>query len=185
MRIPEEPARLVSRRRVYEGRILTVDVDQIDQPDGVTCIREVIRHGGSVAVLAVRPSGSIVLVRQYRHAAGGMVWELCAGLLEPGETPENAARRELDEETGLSGGALESLAFFHVSPGYSEERIHLFRATKQTAGVPRPDGEERIEVREFTLTEARQMADDGRIHDAKTLLAVVLESERRMREVQP
>jgi ADP-ribose pyrophosphatase len=185
MRTPEEPARLVSRRRVFEGRVVTVDVDEIVQPDGVACIREVIRHGGSVAVLPVRPGGRIVLVRQYRHSARRSVWELCAGLLEPDEGPEDAARRELEEETGLAGGTLEPLASFHASPGYSEEFIHLFRATDQVLGPSRPDGEERIEVREFPLDEARQMAADGRIHDAKTLLALVLESERHRREVQP
>lgn len=181
----QDQSRLVSRRRAFEGRVLTVDVDEIVQPDGVTCIREVIRHGGSVAVLPVRPGGGIVLVRQFRHAVGRPVWELCAGLLERGEAPEGAARREMEEETGLSGGTVEPVVSFHASPGYSEEIIHLFRATGQLAGPPRPDGEERIEVREFAFDEVRKMATDGRIHDGKTLIGVLLEAERRMPEVQP
>jgi ADP-ribose pyrophosphatase len=164
---------------------VTLDVDNIEEPDGLRSIREVIRHRGSVAVLPVHSDGSITLVRQFRHPARRRVWEICAGLLEPGETPEAAARRELEEETGLTDGLLELLCSFHVSPGYSEEYIHLFRATASSSGLPKPDGDERIEVQAFPLEEARTMAADGRIHDAKTLLAVVLESERRLREVMP
>lgn len=185
MSIPEEPARLISRQRIFEGRVVTLDVDQIEEPDGFPSTREVIRHGGSVAVLPVHLDGSISLVRQFRHPARRRVWEVCAGLREPSEMPEAAARRELEEETGLRDGQMEPLFSFHVSPGYSEEFVHLFRATGQISGPPRPDGDEHIEVRAFTLEEARTMAADGRIHDAKTLLAVVLESERRLREVKP
>lgn len=185
MALPEEPARLVSSQRIFEGRILTLDVDHIEEPDGLRSIREIIRHPGSVAVLPVHSDGSISLVRQFRHPARRRVWEICAGLLEPGETPEAGARRELEEETGLTDGLLEPLCSFHVSPGYSEEFIHLFRATGQSSGLQKPDGDERIEVQTFSLEDARTMAADGRIHDAKTLLAVVLEAERRLREEVP
>lgn len=185
MDIPGERAEVINRRRVFEGRVVKVDVDEIREADGHTSVREVVRHGGSVAVLPIRPDDSLTLVRQYRHPTGRQVWELCAGLLEPGEAPEDAAQRELREETGLTGGTIKPLLSFHVSPGYTEEFIHLFRATGQTEGPPEPDGDERIEVKEFSLAEARRMAADGRIHDAKTLLAILLEVERRTREVQP
>lgn len=177
---PDEAAKVVSRQRVYEGRVVTLDVDHIEEPGGHSSIREVIRHGGSVAVVPVHADGSISLVRQFRHPAGGAVWEVCAGLREKGESLEAAARRELEEETGLTGGTVEPLVAFHVSPGYCEEFVSLFRATGQTSGPQRPDGDERIEVRAFPLEQARAMAADGRIHDAKTILAILLECERRL-----
>jgi ADP-ribose pyrophosphatase len=180
MSSPSEAARVLSRQRIYEGRVVTLDVDQIEEPGGHRSAREVIRHGGSVAVLPVHADGSVSLVRQFRHPARGAVWEVCAGLLEQGESPEAAARRELEEETGLVGGTLEPLVAFHVSPGYSEEFVSLFRATLHTQGPQRPDGDERIEVRAFSLERARAMVADGQIHDAKTILAILLEGERRL-----
>src|SRR5512145_365165 len=153
-------ARILSRKRVFEGRVVRLDIDEIEEPDGHVSIREVVRHTGSVAVLPVHPDGSISLVRQFRHPAQAQIWETCAGLVEPGETFEAAARRELEEETGLSGGIMEPLVGFHVSPGYCEEFVHMFRAAGQTEGPQRPDGDERIEVARFSLEEARAMAGD-------------------------
>ena len=116
-------------RRVYEGRVVSLDVDEVSEPGGVEGTREVVRQSGSVAALPVLADGRIVLVRQYRYAVDDFVWELPAGRRDAGETPEAGARRELEEEVGLRAGALEPLVVFWTTPGFCDEVMHLFRAT--------------------------------------------------------
>ena len=169
----------LSSRRLYEGRIFSVDVDQVEEPGGVRAAREVVRHRGSVGVLAVTDSDEIVLVRQYRHPVESLVWEIPAGRLDPGEAPEHAARRELEEEVGLSASRLTPLAVYLTSPGFCDEVMHLFRASGLTPVPPRPDPDERIEVARFSFAAALGMKERGELRDAKTLLALLLESERR------
>jgi ADP-ribose pyrophosphatase len=140
-----------------------------------------VRHRGSVAALAVRDDGGLVLVRQYRYAVDDWVWELPAGRLDPGETPEDGARRELEEETGLRPARLESIASFYTTPGFCDERMHVFRATGLSPVPPRPDDDERLELRVFALQEARDMMGRGEIREGKTLVALLLELERRAR----
>ena len=174
-------AHILSHRRVYAGRVLSLDVDEIEEPSGVRATREVVRHSGSVVVLAVDAEDRLVLVKQYRYPVAGDLWEIPAGRQDPGESPEDGARRELEEEVGARAAALELLQSFYASPGFCDEVMHLFRASELTLGPARPEADEHIEARWVTLGEARAMAERGEVKDAKTLLALLLEGERRRR----
>jgi ADP-ribose diphosphatase len=171
--------RILSHRRVYSGRVLAVDVDEIEEPGGVRATREVVRHSGSVVILAVDDQERLVLVRQYRYPVGDVLWEIPAGRRDPGESPEEGARRELEEEVGARAATVEHVLSFFATPGFCDEVMHLFRATGLTLGRARPEADEQIETRWVTLAEAHGMADRGEVKDAKTLLAVMLEERRR------
>ncbi len=168
-------ARRLSSRAIYRGKVLSVDVDEVEEPGGVRATREVVRHAGSVAVVAVQDDGRIVLVRQYRYAVDEEVWELPAGRLDPGESPAQAAQRELQEEIGQRAGDLRQIAFFHTTPGFCDESMHVFRGTRLEASKAEGDEDERIEVRAFTLQELDAMIDHGEIREGKTLVAVLME----------
>jgi ADP-ribose pyrophosphatase len=172
-------ARVLSHRRVYEGHVLDLDLDEVEEPGGVKGTREVVRQRGSVAALPVHEDGRVVLVRQYRYAVGARVWELPAGRRDPGETPEQGARRELEEEVGLRAADLEPLAEFWTTPGFCDEVMHLFRATGLVSVPPRPEPDESIESGTFTLDEALAMLARGEIREGKTLVAILLEARRR------
>ena len=172
-------AHVRQHRRVYEGRVVSLDVDEVDEPGGVHGTREVVRQSGSVAALPVLADGRIVLVRQYRYAVDAQVWELPAGRRDPGETPEAGARRELEEEVGLRAGGLEPLLVFWTTPGFCDEVMHLFRATSLESVPQRPEADERIEQATFTLAEAMAMLRRGEIREGKTLVALLLEADRR------
>lgn len=167
---------VLSRREVYDGRVLRLEVDEIQEPGGARGIREVVRHRGSVAALAVHEDGRIVLVRQWRHPVGALMWELPAGLLDAGESPIDGARRELEEETGLRAAHLAPLADFYTTPGFCDERMYVFRATGFTQVPPRPDDDEEIEVKTCTLAEAQDMIRRGDIREGKTLVALLMEA---------
>jgi ADP-ribose pyrophosphatase len=173
-------ARVLSHRRLYSGRVLDVDVDEIEEPGGVRATREVVRHSGSVVILAVDERERLVLVRQYRYPVGELLWEIPAGRRDPGESPEEGARRELEEEVGARAATVEHVLSFFATPGFCDEVMHLFRATGLTLGPARPEADEQIETRWVTLAEARGMAERGEVKDAKTLLAVMLEERRRV-----
>lgn len=179
MREASRSAHLRQHRRVYEGRIVTLDVDQVSEPGGVEGTREVVRQSGSVAALPVHADGSIVLVRQYRYAVDNQVWELPAGRRDPDETPEAGARRELEEEVGLRAGTLEPLLVFWTTPGFCDEVMHLFRATELETVPPRPEADERIEQATFTLDQAMAMLRRGEIREAKTIIALLLEAAQQ------
>lgn len=174
--------RLLSSRRVYDGRVLALDVDHVEEPGGVRARREVVRHRGSVAALPVHADGRVVLVRQYRYAVADDVWELPAGRLDPGESPETGVRRELEEEVGLRPGGLEKISTFFTTPGFCDEVMHLYRASALTSVPPRPEEDERITIGTFSLDEALAMVRRGEVREGKTLVALLLESERRRRE---
>ncbi len=177
-------AKRLATHRLYEGRVVALDVDDVLEPGGVRARREAVRHKGSVAVLAVDERARVVLVRQYRYPVDQHLWELPAGRRDEGESPEQAARRELEEEVGLRPETLEKIAFFYTTPGFCDETMHVFRASGLTHGEARPEDDERLEVRWFTLEEARVMIDAGEIREGKTLVALLLE-ERRDREGCP
>jgi ADP-ribose pyrophosphatase len=172
-------ARRISTRRVYEGHVLSLDVDEVEEPGGVRATREVVRHRGSVATLAVHDDGRVVLIRQYRYPVDQPVWELPAGRIDPGESALEGARRELEEETGLRAARIEPMGVFYTTPGFCDEVMHLFRATGLSQGPPRPEADERIEARSLTLDEARAMIGAGAIREGKTLVALLLERELR------
>ena len=178
-----ERARVIGSRRVYDGRVIRVEVDEVEEPGGVRAVREVVRHQGSVAILPVHADGRIVLVRQYRYPVDRFVWEIPAGRRDVGETPAAAAARELEEEVGLRPARLELLCAYDTSPGFCDEVMHLFRA-EELAEVPRrPDDDERIEIGTFSLDVVQAMILAGDVRDAKTLLAVTMEGSRQKRGV--
>jgi ADP-ribose pyrophosphatase len=172
-------ARVIRHERVYSGRVVDLDVDEVEEPGGVRGRREVVRQRGSVAALPVHDDGRLTLVRQYRHAVSAFVWELPAGRRDPGETAEEGARRELEEEVGLRPRSLEPIATFWTTPGFCDEVMFLFRATGLEPVPARPEADEKIEARAFTLAEAMAMLESGEIREGKTLVALLLEARRR------
>jgi len=163
--------RTVTSRCAYRGRILRVDELDVELENGRTAHREIVRHAAAVAVLARRPDGRFVLVRQFRKAAERVLLEVVAGGLEPGETPEACARRELREETGYGTVRIAPLGSIFLSPGYCDEVLHLFFAeVEATPAAPEPDDDERLEP--VLLEEAELQAaaaPGGSIEDSKTL----------------
>jgi ADP-ribose pyrophosphatase len=160
------------KRRVYDGRIIALDVERVRLPSGVTIDLDIVRHPGAAAVVAA--TGSVVaLIRQYRHAAGGYLWEIPAGTLHPGETPEACARRELLEEAGLDADEMRPLGYLLTSPGFCDERIHVFLARGLTQRSSRHDADEVIaEVRRVPWGEIATMISTGEIVDGKSLVAL-------------
>jgi len=165
-------------RRIYEGRIFTVQVETLTLPKGDNFTAEIIRHPGSVVIVPVTDGDDIILVRQYRHAIGQFAWELPAGSLKPGEDVEAAARRECQEEVGLVPSRLTPLGSFFPTPGYCDEEMTFYRAdglreptAQETA---RPDDDEDIEARAFAFAEIRQMIVAGEIVDLKTVAGLAL-----------
>jgi ADP-ribose pyrophosphatase len=166
-------------RKVFEGKIFTVQIETITLPKGHELKAEVIRHPGSVVLIPVMDSGEILLVRQYRAPLGRWAWELPAGSLKKDEDIEKAARRECQEELGLVPGTLERLGSFFPTPGYCDEEMNFFRASALRA--PRdddeaaaPDEDEDIETKAFSVAELRSMIRSGEIIDLKTVAGIAL-----------
>jgi len=164
---------VLSSRVVFAGRVFSVRRDRVSEPGGVVVARDIVVHPGSVVVMPVFPGGQILLVRQYRHAARAFLWELVAGRVDAGESPLQAAHRELAEETGYSARRLRKLLEIFPSPGFVSERMWIFSATGLTRGAARPEGDERITVRHFSLAAAEQMIRRGTLRDAKSIAAIL------------
>lgn len=172
-------AQTLASRLVYEGRIFDVAVDRVLLPHGREADLEIVRHDGSIVLMPVADDGRLLLVRQYRHAAGRFLWELPAGSLEKGEDPDAAAARECQEELGLVPGRLERLLTLYPTPGFCTETMTYYRATGLRAPGPddpvaHQDEDESIEVAAFTLDQIRQMVARGEIADLKTVAALGL-----------
>ncbi|SIQ32377.1 ADP-ribose pyrophosphatase [Paenibacillus macquariensis] len=161
----------LSTQPIFEGRIISLQVDTVRLPDGKTATREVVRHPGAVAVLALR-DGKMLVVDQFRQPMGRCEIEIPAGKLEPGEDPYAAAVRELEEETGYRCGEIKLLQSFYTSPGFADELIHLYVTEDLVIGEMAPDEDEFLEVSEITLEEAYRYIQETRISDAKTIMAV-------------
>ena len=182
----DTPATVVETRRVHTGRVITVDVETVRMADDSTSTLDVVRHPGASAVVPFLgdPSGddpSILLLYQYRHAAGTWLLEIPAGRFDPGESPEQCARRELLEEAGCTAGTMERMTTIHTTPGFSDERIHLFMATGLTHGNSRHEADEFIEPTVMTLSAALKSIESGEISDAKTALAILFAAGFRAR----
>lgn len=180
------PAAQLESRRVYSGKIVSLDVDTVRYPDGTSGELEMIRHPGASAILPFLsdPDGAdpqILLIRQYRYAAEGYVYEVPAGRLEPGEDPKDCARRELLEETGCRAESVKYLTTIFTTPGFTDEKIHLFMATGVTAGEAKPESDEFLELQPRTISQALRMIQAGEIKDAKTIVTLLFAAgfERR------
>lgn len=166
---------------IYKGRIVTLRVDEVRLlPDRRVARREVVDHPGAVAVVPLTAAGEVVLVRQYRYAAGEALLEIPAGALERGENPYRCAERELLEETGRRAAALERLAAVFPSPGFCSELIHLYLARLEDgpADPQSPDEDENLEIVTIPLARALAMARAGRLRDAKTVAGLFLAAAR-------
>lgn len=161
-----------TRTEIYRGKVVDLGLETVALPNGATVALEIIRHPGAAAVVPIREDGTVILIRQYRHAAGGFIYEVPAGKLSPGEAPEACALRELEEETGLKAGRLEPLLTIYTTPGFTDERIHLFRASDLTPGTQALEGDEILELAEVPLAQALAWIADGTIQDAKTIVAL-------------
>jgi len=177
--IPEETAKLLDSQVAYEGPLFRVQRDHIVEPSGREGYRDVIKHNGSVVILAVDPGKRkkdpwVVIEQQYRHAAGQSLWELPAGKLDAGEAPLDGAKRELSEETGYSAKKWSPLVEYFASPGFLGESMKVFLAEGLVAGDAHPEEDEKIDFRLVKLSELLGMVDKGKILDGKTLSAVLL-----------
>jgi ADP-ribose pyrophosphatase len=169
---------LLSSDRRYTGRILNLDVDAVRFPDGSSGQLEMIRHPGAAAVVPLRdppdaPDPRVILIRQFRHAADGFIWEIPAGRLDPGERPEACAHRELEEEAGFLADELRHLITIYTTPGFTDERIHLFLATGLRPGQHRREADEFLEVHTLPWSRIAGMIERGEIRDGKTLSALL------------
>lgn len=171
MSVPGEPGRIASEC-VYSGRIITVTRDKVALPGGGEADLEMVRHPGAAAVVPLDRRGGVTLIRQYRYAADGFILEVPAGKLERGESPERCAHREIVEEAGVAAGRLHPLGWIFTTPGFTDEKIHLFAATELTPSVQDLDEDEVIEVVTMPLDQALRLAASGEIRDAKSLCAL-------------
>lgn len=182
---PPDGGWAISTHAIHHGRVIDVVVDTVRFPDGTLGELDIVRHPGACAVLPFLgdPTGadpSLLMIRQYRHAAGGWLLEIPAGRLDPGEAPEDCARRELLEETGCTTSHLELLTTILTTPGFSDERIHLFMAAGLTAGVARREADEFIEPQVLALSEALGKIRTGEIADGKTIIAILFAAGFRL-----
>lgn len=159
-------------RNIFTGKVVTLNIDTVTLPNGVTIDLEMVRHPGAAAVVPLKDSGTVVLIKQFRHAAGGFIYEIPAGKLHSGEDPKHCAARELEEEIGYKAGKLELLSSIFTAPGFTDEVIHIYKATGLTKGQQQLDRDEVIEIVEVSLREAIEMIRVGSIRDAKTLVGL-------------
>lgn len=173
----DSPGR-IDGARVWQHRFLDAHVDRVRFPDGSEGEQVLIHHPGAAAVVPFLTDPRVadpqlLLIRQYRYATGGALWEIPAGRLEPGEAPIDCARRELLEETGCTCEQLEPLTFLWTTPGFTNEKIHLFRATGLTRGEASREADEFMEVVPLPMSRVLEMIRAGEITDAKTLVAIL------------
>jgi ADP-ribose pyrophosphatase len=170
---------LINRRTVHLGRVIEVQVDDVEVRDGLNVRRDVVRHPGAVVMLAIDSEERILWVRQHRWAAGRDLLELPAGTLEDGEEPEACARRELVEETGFAAAEWQALGGFYSAPGFCDEYLHAYMASGLTPEHAEGDEDEDITVEPLTLDETMARAEAGEIEDAKSLATLMLYLRKR------
>jgi ADP-ribose pyrophosphatase len=170
--------KILHTEQIYSGRVVKLQILDVELPDGKQAKRELIRHPGAVAIVALDSDQNVLLVRQFRIAAGKILSEIPAGTLNPEEAPDVCARRELQEETGYLPEKLEALGGFYVAPGYTTEFIHLFLATNLTASRLAGDEDEFIELDRVTIPEAVAMIERGEIIDGKSISGLLRVARR-------
>jgi ADP-ribose pyrophosphatase len=172
-------SRLISSKVAYKGKVFSVNKDTVEEPDGHIHVRDVIRHNGSVVILAIDDSTNpkdpiIIMERQYRHAAGQILYELPAGSLDPGESPLAGAKREMIEETGYRAKKWTLLTKYFASPGFLGEWMQIYLARDIRPGQAQPEADEHIEILRIPLSEALALIAANKIHDGKTLVGLLL-----------
>lgn len=175
----KSPERIINSQSIYQGRIVQFRVNTVALPDGSITTREIIGTPGAVAIVPLTDDGQVRMVRQYRSASGEFLLELPAGTLEPDELPEQAAPRELAEETGDQAAHWQRLAGFYTVPGICDEYIHLFLATGLTTGQTNHEVDEFIEVLTLPLDETLAMVRRGEIRDAKTIIGLLMAAQMK------
>ena len=174
----ETKAGRIESRRVYTGKVISLDVDTVRFPDGSIGELEMIRHPGASAIVPFLsdPRGEdpqVLMIRQYRYAAEGYLYEIPAGRLNPGENPHDCAVRELKEETGCTAEQFDHLLTMYTTPGFTDEKIHLFLATGLVAGETKHEADEFLDLHPMRLSRALEMIEAGGIQDAKTALGLL------------
>ncbi|HMI56074.1 MAG TPA: NUDIX hydrolase [Gemmatimonadaceae bacterium] len=177
MKEGSKPGRIKSGR-VYTGKIISLDVDTVRFPDGSVGELEMIRHPGASAIVPFLsdPGGKnpqVLLIRQYRYAANGYLYEIPAGRLDSGEDPRDCAVRELKEETGCTAEQFDHLVTFYTTPGFTDEKIHLFMATGLISGETKHEADEFLDLQPMLLSRALEMVEAGEIQDAKSALGLM------------
>lgn len=169
--MPEE--KTIDSRTIYDGRAFKVQVDTVQKPNGKTTTRDIVEHGNCVCIVALDDDGQVLLVRQYRHAVGKTLLEIPAGGIDPGESPADCVRRELQEETGYVPINIEELGGFYAAPGYSSEYLHLFLATGLTPSRLEAEDTDEIEVVRKPLSRIPDLIASGEIQDAKSIAGLL------------
>jgi len=169
-------AEQLDSEKVFKGKVFSIDRDRVKMPNGRTVTVDVVRHAQSVVLVPVPEPGKVILVRQYRYAVNAFLWELPAGSVDEGESPEEAARRECHEEIGLVPATIVRLGAMYPTPGYCDEEMVFFRLSglETTDEKAAQDEDEDIEVKVFELRDARDMVRSGEIQDMKTLVGLTL-----------
>ncbi|HTK87302.1 MAG TPA: NUDIX hydrolase [Nitrospiraceae bacterium] len=157
---------------VYKGRVVTLNLETVTLPNGISVELEVVRHPGAAAIVPLKDDHTVILIRQYRLAAGGYIYEIPAGKLHPGENPAHCATRELEEEIGYRAGHLDKIATFFTAPGFTDEVMHLYVARDLARGTQALDSDEVLEIVEMPLEKAMAHIEDGTIRDAKTIIGL-------------
>ena len=161
-------------KNIYSGKVLILNMETVPLPNGATTDLEIIRHPGASAVVPMKEDGTVILIRQFRHAAGGFIYEIPAGKLHPGEDPKVCAARELEEEVGyrVADGNLEYLTSIFTAPGFTDEVIHIYKATRLEKGQQQLDQDEVLEILEWPLEKAIAEIRNGTIRDAKSIIGL-------------
>lgn len=167
----------LSSRQLFAGKVIRVELDEVELPNGKITSREVVRHHGGVCILALDEDGNVPMVKQYRYPYAEVLMELPAGKLEPGEDPADCGRRELEEETGYVAGEFSLLGKVYPTPGYVDEVLHLYLAKRLDKTAQRLDDDEFLNVEWLPLSDVIDRCLDGTIVDAKTVVAVLKYNE--------
>ncbi|MER3422092.1 MAG: ADP-ribose pyrophosphatase [Nitrospiraceae bacterium] len=159
-------------KTIFKGKVVTLDLETVTLPNGRTVELEIVRHPGAAAMVPIKDDGTVVLIRQFRLAAGGYIYEIPAGKLHPSEDPRVCAARELEEEIGYRATRLEEIATFFTAPGFTDEVMHLYKATGLMRSTQNLDSDEVLEVVEMPLEKAIDQIRNGTIRDAKTIIGL-------------
>ena len=160
------------KQPIYKGKIIELSVETVTLPNGAMADVELITHPGAAAVVPFKDDRTVIMIRQYRHAVGGYIYEIPAGKLQSGEDPRDCAKREVEEEIGYKVGTLEPLVSFLTTPGFTNEIIHIFSGKDLTPGTQNLGADEVLEIIELPLARTMDLIKDGTINDAKTIIGL-------------